>query len=223
MIRQTVPTRALLAAAALCSASFWILAFAIGSFVGAAAVRHPLWFPSQLLHVLGALLVIPAVPGLTLFARRPDGVLTFWATAIAMIGSALFAADGLIALSVFPALADSARELLEPLGAMNRGIMLATYVAVGAVNMIGWVLVAVSLWGGHAPKWAVGSLLAGAVFFNLPPGPVPLFVLVIGGLLWSAALLRFAADDSLAGGVETAPMRRIRPLTPHTVDRQSGD
>jgi hypothetical protein len=220
VIRQTGATKALLFGAALCSAGFWILAAVIGSFFGVAGARHPLWIPSQLLHVLGALLVIPAIPGLTLFARRPDDRLATWAASLAMIGSALFAADGLIALSVFPILADNARELLEPLGAMNRGLMLATYIVVGAVNTIGWILVAVALWGGRAPNWATGLLVVGAALFNLPSGLVPMLVRALGGLLWSAALLRFATDESLSRGNDTAPMRRIRPMPPRTVHQR---
>jgi hypothetical protein len=190
--RNTAAAKALLIASALATAGFWILAAAIGSFVGSKAALHPFWLLSQLLHVLGALLVIPAIPSLLLLGQRSDSGLTYSAAVVAMIGSALFAADGLIALSVFPTLAENARELLEPLGAMNRGAMLATYIVVSAIHMIGWILVTVALWGGRAPKWTTAMLLAGAVLSNLPPGPVPLFVLAIGGLLWSGAILWLA-------------------------------
>lgn len=217
MNRQTELTRWLLIGAAACSAAFWILALVIGSFVGYAVVEHPLWIPSQLLHVLGALLVIPAVPGLILLARNPYGKLAPWAGAIAMIGSALFAADGVIALSVFPTLADNARMLLEPGQAMGGGIMLATYIVVGAVNMIGWIMLGVTLWHGRAPNWVTGLLIAGAVLFNLPPGPVPLFVLAIGGGLWSAALFLCAREVS-SGSTDTAPLQRRTARAPRVDD-----
>lgn len=207
MNRQTDLTRWLLIGAAACSAAFWILALVIGSFVGYAVVEHPLWIPSQLLHVLGALLVIPAIPGLMLLARSPYGKLAPWASTIAMIGSALFAADGVIALSVFPTLADNARMLLEPGQAMGGGIMLATYIVVGAVNMIGWIVLGTALWHGRAPNWMTGLLIAGAVMFNLPPGPVPLFVLAVGGVLWSAALFLYARHMASAS-TDTAPLQR---------------
>ena len=213
MIRQIAATRALLLGAALCNAGFWILAAVIGTFFGAAATRHALWFPSQLLHVLGALLVIPAIPALMLFARQPGSKLSAWAGSLAMIGSALFAADGVIALSVFPTVAANARDLLEPYGAMNRGIMLGTYIAISAVNMTGWILVAVALWNGRAPNWIAGMLLAGALLSNLPPGLVPLMILAIGGLLWSAALVLFANDPSQTAPRDTAPLTRRRSST----------
>ena len=218
MNRQTDLTRWLLIGAAVCSAGFWILALVIGSFVGYAVVEHPLWIPSQVLHVVGALLVIPALPGLMLFARSPYGRLAPWAGTIAMIGSALFAADGVIALSVFPTLADNARMLLEPGQAMGSGIMLATYVVVGAVNMIGWLMVGAALWHGRAPNWATALLIAGAVLFNLPPGPVPLVVLALGGILWSVALFFYARELS-SGSTDTAPIQRMRPRTPRMADR----
>jgi hypothetical protein len=190
--RHSASARALLVASGIATAAFWILAAAIGSFVGSKVALHPFWFLSQLLHVAGALLVIPAIPALLLVGQRSDSYLSWWAAVVAMIGSALFAADGLIALSVFPTLAENARELLEPLGAMNRGAMLATYIVVAAVHMVGWILIGAALWGGRAPTWTVGMLIAGAVLSNLPPGPVPLFVLALGGLLWSGAILWIA-------------------------------
>ena len=58
-------------------------------------------------------------------------------------------------------------------------------------------------------SWAIVLLLLGAALSNLPPGPVPLLVLVFGGLLWSVALTVFAVDSS-AGSAETAPIRRMR-------------
>ena len=218
MNRPNDLTRWLLIGAAFCSAAFWILAVVIGSFAGYAVVEHPLWMPGQLLHVLGALLVIPAVPGLMTFARSPYSSLAAWAGAVAMIGSALFAADGVIALSVFPVLADNARMLLEPGQAMSSGIMLATYVVVGTVNMIGWLMVGVSLWHGRAPNWVTGLLVAGAVLFNLPPAPVPVFVLALGGVLWSAALFLYAREMA-AGSTDTAPIQRMRPRTPRMANR----
>lgn len=218
MNRPNDLTRWLLIGASLCSAGFWILAMVIGSFVGYAVVDHALWIPSQLLHVVGALLVIPAIPGLMQFARSPYGPLAPWAGTVSMIGSALFAADGVIALGVYPTLANNARMLLEPGQAMGSGIMLATYVAVGAVNMMGWILVGAAMWNGRVPNWATGLLLAGAVLFNLPPGPVPVFVLAIGGLLWCVAL--FVYSRELATGMtDTAPIKRMRPRTPAMAPR----
>jgi hypothetical protein len=202
-------TRALLIGAAACTTLFWILALVIGSFAGYQAVQHPLWIPSQLLHVIGALLVIPAIPALMSNARSPYGESSMWAGALAMIGSALSAADGVIALSVFPTLADNARMLLDATGAMNGGIMLGTYIAIGAINMFGWIAVGAALWKGRMRNWSVGLLIAGAVLFNLPPGPVPLVVLAIGGVLWSAALVVLALD-SIGPSSDTAPMRRMQ-------------
>lgn len=209
MNRPSSFTRALLIAAAACTTLFWALALVIGSFAGYEVVQHPLWIPSQLLHVVGALLVIPAIPALMTNARSPYGDAATWTGALAMIGSALFAADGVIALSVFPVLANNARMLLDPSGAMNGGIMLATYIAIGAINMIAWLLVGAALWNGRMRNWAVALLIAGAVLSNLPPGPVPLVVLAIGGVLWSTALLVFALD-SVGPSSDTAPIKRMR-------------
>jgi hypothetical protein len=177
-------------AGAIAIGTFWVLAAILGTFVGAEIVRHRLWFPSQLLHTLGALLVMVALPGLCgqVSGKRYYATIPLMA---AMAGTALFAADGLIALSVFPTLANVAPQLLDLSGAMNRGTMLTTYIVVSATNMLGWVALAASLWRSGTPsvRRPLICVGVGAVLFNLPPGPVPLALLALGGLLWSIGLV----------------------------------
>jgi hypothetical protein len=176
--------------AGLCTALFWLLALPIGSFVGADATRHPLWIPSQLMHVAGALFALFGLVGLYAAQRRRAGQLGLVGFALAVLGTILFLGDGLIALIIFPAVADRAPELLAADGALNRGWVLVAFIVIAATTMIGYVTFGVaSLRAGLFPRGAVILWIVGAVLFNLPPGPVPMIVLAIGGVLWGVGAI----------------------------------
>src|SRR3954470_5859357 len=125
-------TRLSLRIGGFCMALFWILAVPIGSFVGADSTRHPLWIPSQVMHVAGALFTLFGLIGLYGAERRRAGQLGLVGFALAVLGTVLFFGDGLIALILYPAVADLAPELLAPDGAMNRGVVLAAFIAIAA-------------------------------------------------------------------------------------------
>lgn len=180
---------------ALCMAGFWILAGVLGSFAGAAVTHSPLWLPSQTLHVLAALLTLFGLFGLVTVQREKLGALGLVGFALAVIGTVLFFADGLIALVVFPALADSAPTLLDVTGAMNTGGVLIAFIVIAATAMIGYVVFGVALWrAGVSPRGATLLFLLGGILFNLPPGPVPMVVLTVGGVVWAAGTLWLAVD-----------------------------
>lgn len=105
---------------------------------------------------------------------------------LATIGTTLFFADGLIALAIFPALADAAPELLAVTGAMNSGAVLIAFIIMAATAMIGYIVFAVAiLRAGILPRAAALLFLLGAILFNLPPGPIPMIALTIGGIVWA--------------------------------------
>ena len=115
--------------------------------------------------------------------------------ALAVIGTVLFFADGLIALAIFPALADAAPDLLEVTGAMNTGGVLIAFIVIAATAMIGYVVFGVALWrAGVLSRGAILLFLLGGILFNLPPGPVPMWVLTVGGVVWAAGALWLAVD-----------------------------
>jgi hypothetical protein len=173
-----------------CTALFWILAIPIGSFVGAGAARHPLWIPSQLMHIVGALSTLFGLLGLFAAERRRAGQLGLVGFALAVLGTALLLADGLIALIVFPAVAERAPELLASDGPLNQGSVLAAFIVIAATTMIGYVTFGVaSLRAGQFPHSALILWIVGAVLFNLPPGPVPMVVLATGGVLWGVSAI----------------------------------
>jgi hypothetical protein len=178
---------AALVAGGVCVSLFWILVAPLRTFAGADVVRHPLWTPSQSLHVAGALLAMYGIVGLYAAIRRTAGLFGVVGFVLALAGMALFLADGLVALAVFPALAAVAPDTLAPDGAMNQGSVLILFIAIAAVNMIGqMVLGTLLLQSGSFPRAAVLLVLVGGLVFNLPPGPVPLPVVAAGGVLWGA-------------------------------------
>jgi hypothetical protein len=171
---------------AVCMAGFWILATVLGSFAGATVTRDPLWLPGQTLHILAALLTIFGILGLYAVQREQTGVLGLVGFVLAIVGTVLFFADGLIALAIFPALADAAPDVLAITGAMNSGSVLIAFIIMAATAMIGYVVFAVAtLRAGILPRAAALLFLLGAILFNLPPGPVPMIVLAIGGVIWA--------------------------------------
>jgi hypothetical protein len=171
------------------TAIFWLMTFPLGTFVGAEVAQHSLWIPSQLLHVLGALLALFGFTGMYLAERHAAGRMGALAFFLIISGTVLFLVDGVIALAVFPALATIAPDLLAPTGAMNQGLVLTTFIVCAVVNMLGNIAFAiVTMRAAVFPRIAAAMLLVGGVLFNLPPGPVPLPVLAVGGLIWAIAL-----------------------------------
>ena len=171
---------------AVCMAGFWLLAAWLGSFAGAAVTHDPLWVPAQALHCLAALLTLFGLFGLYAVQHDKMGVLGLVGFVLATIGATLFFADGLIALAIYPALADAAPDLLSASGAMNSGTVLVAYIVMAATAMIGYIVFAAAiLRAGTLPRSAALLFLLGAILFNLPPGPVPMIVLTIGGILWA--------------------------------------
>jgi hypothetical protein len=171
---------------AVCIAGFWLLAALLGSFAGAAVTHDPLWVPGQALHILAALLMLFGIFGLYTVQREKMGVLGLVGFVLATIGATLFFADGLIALAIFPAIADTAPDLLAATGAMNSGTVLVAFIVMAATAMIGYIVFAAAiLRAGILPRAAALLFLLGAILFNLPPGPVPMIVLTIGGIVWA--------------------------------------
>lgn len=178
---------------AVAMAGFWILAGVLGSFAGAAVTHDPLWLPSQALHILAALLTLFGLFGLYAVQREQIGALGLVGFVLATIGTVLFFADGLIALAVFPALADAAPGLLDVTGAMNSGGVLIAFILIAATAMIGYVVFGAALWrAGILPRAAALLFLLGGILFNLPPGPVPMMVLTVGGVVWAVGAIWLA-------------------------------
>jgi hypothetical protein len=166
-------------------ALFWILAIPFESFAGVDVPQHPLFVPGQVFHILGAILAVFGYFGIYLFQRKESGKLGSYGFAIAVIGMMFFLADAMIGIVVFPELAQHAPALTEATGPLFTGRALGFYILFAATNMIGIVILAISmLRAKRFPPRATYLFLVGGILFNLPPIPAIHFVLVAGGVIW---------------------------------------
>ena len=171
--------------AGIAVAAFWLLVIPFETFAGSDVPLHPLFAPGQLLHIVGALLAIFGYMGLYLRQREAVGWLGLIGFVVAVIGAMFFFADGMIALIVFPVLANHAPALTEASGPMFTGSVLGFYIMFAATNMIGilWLGI-VTLRAGIFPRFPVILFIVGGILFNLPPSPTLHLLLVAGGVLW---------------------------------------
>jgi hypothetical protein len=166
-------------------ALFWILAIPFEAFAGVDVPQHPLFVPGQVFHILGAILAVFGYFGIYLFQRKESGKLGSYGFAIAVIGMMFFLADAMIGIVVFPELAQHAPALTEATGPLFTGRALGFYILFAATNMIGIVVLAISmLRAKRLPSRATYLFLVGGVLFNLPPIPAIHLVLVAGGVIW---------------------------------------
>jgi membrane protein YdbS with pleckstrin-like domain len=190
---------AALALGGMSNAVFWLLALRIGTF-DATATADPFWPSAQLLHVLAAAALFVGVFGLHAYQLRRLGDAADAAFALLVVGILAYLADGLIALVALQPVLDSAPLL---------------FVILAMLGMLGGVAYAVVTYlRGRAPRSASVLLGLGAILMNLPPGPVPLWVLAVGGELFSAGVLWFAwalAFGSLRG-YRGGRARRVRTV-----------
>ena len=185
--------------AGVANALFWLLVIPIGTFVGAAASLHPLWMPSQLLHTLAALLALFGLVGLYSRLEHGNGWLGLIGFILALFGTGFYLADALIALVIFPMAAVGAPSLITASGALNTSPM---YIVFAATFMVGYILFGIAMLGENSlPRAATVLLIVGAILSNLPPGLLPMFVLIVGGVawgigaLWLGYALAWAKDD----------------------------
>ena len=193
----------MMAASGVANAVFWLMAWKIGSFVGASAALDPLWTPGQWLHVVAAVLGTLGLAALFGAFRARLGVVGLISFAAAVVGAMCYFADGVLALAVFPVLATEAPEMLAATGAMNAPPVLFAFIAFSAIFMIGHVaLSGVFLRARAFPTGSIVLFAAGAVLANLPPGPVPTQVIQFGGIVFSLAAIWIGLVAAVQGDPE---------------------
>jgi len=145
-------------------------------------VQNSLWLPSQFLHTLAALLALFGLIGLYTRQGDKNGWLGLTGFVLALFGAGFALADAVIALVVYPIAAASAPDLVTATGALN---MSPAYIVFAVVAMVGTILFGIALLlQGKLPRLATSLLILGAILVNLPPGVVPMFVLIAGGVIW---------------------------------------
>src|SRR5205823_9823050 len=102
----------------VCLASFVLVLYPVGGFFGAAHALHPAWVPAHSLHLVGALLTLFGLLGLYACHASRLGRVGAIGFVLALAGTAQFVGTGMLTTFVWPVLAASAPETLEPRGAL---------------------------------------------------------------------------------------------------------
>jgi hypothetical protein len=180
--------------AGICYSLFWLLVISFPSFIGSQVVKESLWIPTQWIHVIGAFLALFALIGVYSFIQPRVGFLGFLGFILAFLGTVFFLVDGMFALLIFPAVVPSAPFLLETTGDLSTGTVGIAFIVFAVMNMVGNLFfLSVLLTTRRFPIPAIVLGILGTIFYNLPPGIVPTWVLSSGGVLWgiSAAWMAF--------------------------------
>jgi hypothetical protein len=180
--------------AGICYGLFWFLVISFPSFAGSQVVQSALWIPSQWVHVIGAFLALFALIGLYSYIQSRTGFMGFIGFILAFLGTTFFLVDGMFALLIFPAVVPSAPFLLEQTGDLSTGTVGIAFIVFAVMNMIGNLLFLIVLLTTHRfPIPAILLGILGTIFYNLPPGIVPTWILTSGGVLWglSSAWMAF--------------------------------
>ncbi len=168
--------------AGIANVLFWLLVIPLGTFVGSAASLNPIWIPSQLIHTLAAMLALLGLVGLQVKLSDQGGRLGVTGFALSLFGTGFYLADAVIALVVFPIAAMAAPALIAADGALNLSL---AYVVFAIIFMVGYILYGLALLRDKTlPRIAIVLLVLGAILANLPPGLVPMPILILGGVTW---------------------------------------
>lgn len=150
---------------------------------------------AQGFHTLGAVALIFGFFGLYLKYRSDIGTMGFIGFVLTILGGIGFVVDGLIGLVISPALAVDAPATIAADGTLFIGATLIMYIIIFIINMIGQLLLGISLLRKtQISRVAVLLFIVGAVMANLPPLPALHFVLVAGGVLGGIAEILFGLN-----------------------------
>ncbi len=164
----------------------------------------PRWITAHLLHLMGALLLMPGVMGVWARDRERTGVPGLVGFGLALLGTALFVGTGMTSAFLWPAVAAEAPTFVASGGAMfTHPLALGPILAARVFLVIGFVWMAVVAFRADLlPRGGSVLVALGVVATNLPTepvGPVPWAASVLGGALFCAGLVAWG------GALWTAP------------------
>jgi hypothetical protein len=166
--------------------------------VGAEIARTTRWRMAHALHFVGSLFALPGVLGIYAAAAP---TLASWGVVgmiVTMVGIAMFLGTGMITAFIWPMLAVHAPATVEPGGAIFHMPVSAFAFLATAITMIcGHLLFGAALLRtGLFPRAPIVMLMVGTVLGMLPPTPMSPFPwsgLVLGGVLYGAAMIWLGA------------------------------
>jgi hypothetical protein len=88
--------------------------------------------------------------------------------------------------------------------------VLTAFTLGAVVNVIGLTVFALAMLRDDLfPRAALILFLAGGVLFNLPPGPLPILLLALGGVIWGAGAIWLGLALQAYGHGHVASGRRL--------------
>ncbi len=195
-----MPSRTLLRLSGLacivggCCLAGFVLIHPWDQLLGATVARTQRWQIAHSLHFVGALFALLGVLGLFARQRGHLGCLGFVGFVLSFVGNAMFLGTGMITAFIWPMLAVNAPATVEPGGAIFGWPHSVLAFGLTALTLsTGYTLFGIAmLRAGIFPRWAILMLVSGAILGMLPPHPVgalPWGGLVLGGVLYGAALV----------------------------------
>lgn len=180
-----------------------------GEVMGASAMLSQRWLIAHNLHFISAALLLFGVVGLYQAHSSRMDVGGHFAFVLALFGTGLFLAGGVVTAAILPFIAGSAPSVVAPNGPLFHPLIPVLPVSLGLFSL-GWFLLAIKIArGGVYPAWAGWTLAAGVAIQAIPPrpfGPVPWIVTDIG---WTVIAIGFVGIG-MHGWRAAAPAHAIR-------------
>ena len=171
-----------------CLAAFWMTTIPFDGFSGSDTAKQELFEIAQLLHLIGGIFGVLGYVAVYLAVRDSGVILAFLALLISVTGMTLFVGDAVIALIIFPVLADNSPNMLAIDGAMFTGRVLNYYITTYATHMVGTLLLSIAILKSRKlPYMPIIVFGIGGVLMNLPPIPNWHIIPVVGGGMFGLA------------------------------------
>lgn len=179
-----------------------------GEVMGALAMISQRWLIAHNLHFISAVLLLFGLVGLYQTYSARLSVFGHLAFVIALLGTGLFLASGVITAAVLPFIAGAAPNVVSPTGPLFHPLLPVLPVTLGTFSL-GWFLLGIVIArGGIAPVWVGWTLVVGVAIQAIPPrpfGPVPWIMTDIGWVVMAIGLVGIGVR-----GWQAAPARAIQ-------------
>ena len=185
-----------------CLAAFWMTTIPFDGFFRLRYRQAGTIEIAQLLHLIGGIFGVLGYVAVYLAVRDSGVILAFLALLISVTGMTLFVGDAVIALIIFPVLADNSPNMLAIDGAMFTGRVLKLLYNNIRTHMIGILLLSIAILKSRKlPYMPIIVFGIGGVLMNLPPIPNWHIIPVVGGLfgLASAWIVRLSSGFHRVG------------------------
>ncbi len=180
-----------------------------GEVTGALAMISERWLIAHNLHFVSAALLLFGVVGLYQAYSHRLSVFGHFAFVMALLGTGLFLAGGVITAAVLPLIAGAAPNVVSPTGPLFHPLLPVLPVSLGLFSL-GWFLLAIVIArAGISPSWTGWTLAAGVAIQAIPPrpfGPVPWIMTDMGWVVMAIAMVGIG----VSGWRSASPLHAIR-------------